>query len=297
MAARIEIPFYLIDVGERFRKKVVDPFVLAYAAGRTPNPCLACNRHIRFGYLLDYALRMGASFLATGHYARVSAPDADRHGYRLLRGADVAKDQSYVLHMLQQGGLAHVRFPLEGLTKVQVRNKARAMGLSVADREESQDLCFVGGGDYRSFLRRHAPQAVHPGPIVNLSGRRLGTHKGLALYTIGQRKGLGVAATEPLYVLAMHAGSNTLVVGPEAELGRRELTAGGVSFTSGNWPTEPLEVTAKVRYRARDVEATVWPLGYGRVRVTFDRPVRDITAGQAAVFYQGDECLGGGIVE
>lgn len=296
VAALLDIPFYLVNVEELFRKHVVEPFVVAYSAGRTPNPCLACNRHIRFGYLLRYALGLEAGFLATGHYARVLPPGDGYDHYRLLRGVDGSKDQSYVLYMLGQEALAHVRFPLGEFTKPQVREMARARGLPVAERPESQDLCFVGGDDYRDFLRRRAPQAVRPGSVFDRAGRRLGTHQGLAFYTIGQRKGLGIAAAEPLYVLEMDVSRNALVVGPKSALGRRELTAGEVSFVSGEYPLAPLAVTAKIRYRAQDAPATVWPLQPGRVRVVFEQPLRDITPGQGVVFYDGEVCLGGGII-
>lgn len=297
VAALLDIPFYLVNAEEPFRKQVVEPFVAAYAAGRTPNPCVACNRHIRFGTLLHAALGLEADFLATGHYARVQPPEEGHTGYRLLRGVDRSKDQSYVLHMLGQEELKCLLFPLGGFSKRQVRHMARLRRLPVAERAESQDLCFVGGGDYRDFLRRYGPWAVRPGPILDQAGRELGQHEGLAFYTIGQRKGLGIAAGEPLYVLAMDAGRNALVVGPRSALGRRELMASDVSFVSGRWPTQPLAVTAQIRYRAPDAAATVWPLEPGRVRVVFEQPLRDITPGQAVVFYEGEVCLGGGIIE
>jgi len=297
VAAALDIPFYLVNAEEPFRTHVVEPFVIAYGAGRTPNPCLACNRHVRFGYLLRYALGLGARFLATGHYARVVRGPDKGSAHRLLRGVDAVKDQSYVLYMLGQDALSHLCFPLGNYTKMRVRQMARSRQLPVAEREESQDLCFVSGGDYREFLRRQAPQAARPGPILDRKGRQLGRHRGLASYTIGQRKGLGIAASEPLYVLRMDVQRNALVVGPVSALGRTELTAGTVSFVSGEWPAEPLAVTAKIRYRADGAPAVLWPLGYGRVRVVFERSLRDITPGQAVVFYAGEACLGGGIIE
>ncbi|HUW14301.1 MAG TPA: tRNA 2-thiouridine(34) synthase MnmA [Anaerolineae bacterium] len=297
VAVALGIPFYLVNAEGPFRKHVVEPFIAAYGGGRTPNPCLACNRHIRFGYLLRYAQGLGAGYLATGHYARIGQGAVGDGALRLLRGVDAAKDQSYVLYMLGQDALSHLLFPLGNHTKPKVRQMARSRRLPVADREESQDLCFVGGGDYREFLRRQAPEAASPGPIVDQTGRLLGWHQGLAFHTIGQRKGLGIAASEPLYVLRMDVRHNSLVVGPASALGRAELTAGSVSFISDEWPSEHLVVTARIRYRADSVPAVVWPLGYGRVRVVFDRLLRDITAGQAVVFYDGDTCLGGGIIE
>jgi len=297
VAAALDIPLYLVNAEEPFRKHVVDPFITTYAAGRTPNPCLACNQHVRFGYLLRYALGLGAGLLATGHYARVERGSDTSSAHRLLRGVDAAKDQSYVLYMLGQDALSHLCFPLGNCTKTQVRQMARSRQLPVAEREESQDLCFVSGGDYREFLRRQAPRTARPGPIVDQTGHQLGRHRGLACYTIGQRKGLGIAASEPLYVLRMDVQRNALVVGPVSALGRTELTAGSVSFVSGEWPAEPLAVTAKIRYRADDAPAVLRPLGYGRVRVVFDGSLRDITPGQAVVFYDGEACLGGGFIE
>jgi tRNA-specific 2-thiouridylase len=233
--------------------------------------------------------------LATGHYVRVQ-PGADGQ-IQLLKGRDPAKDQSYVLFTLTQERLAHVLFPLGSYTKEEIRRIAQAKGLPVFNRPDSQDLCFLGAGDYRAFLQRRAPQVVQPGPIVTSSGQVLGQHQGLAFYTIGQRKGLGIAAPEPLYVLNMDSATNTLIVGPVTELGQSELTAGQVNYISGQPPVAPQTVTAKIRYQAREVEARLTPLPAQRVRLNFNTPLRDITPGQAAVFYTGDQLLGGGIIE
>jgi len=272
----------------------VDYFVREYTAGRTPNPCLMCNRHIRFDVLLRRALALEAQYLATGHYVRLHHTDGR---YRLLKGVDLAKDQSYVLYMLNQEILQHVLFPLGDYTKRQVRQIARQRGLPVADRAESQDLCFPADGDYRHFLEKEAAQAVQPGPIVDRSGRVLGEHKGLPFYTVGQRRGLGIAAPEALYVLRIDAPHNALVVGTAAELGRTDLTAGGVSYISGEAPGESLHVMAKIRYKAREAPALLTPLPDGRAELRFDYPLRDITPGQGVVFYRGQELLGGGIIE
>ena len=295
VAGILGIPFYLLNVERPFKEHVVDRFIAGYASGVTPNPCLYCNRHIRFGRLLNYAIGIGASALATGHYARVrQAPDGT---YQLLRAIDQAKDQSYVLYVVRQQELAHLRFPIGHLTKEEVRRRARELELPVAEKEESQEICFVADGDYRRFLADWAPHAVRPGPIVDQAGNMLGQHKGLPYYTVGQRRGLGIAAREPLYVLKLDVGRNALVVGTRDELGRDELTAAHVNWISGRPPEEEIAVTAKIRYKGIEVAARVRPLPGGRVRVRFDRPLRDITPGQAVVFYQDDVCLGGGIIE
>jgi tRNA-specific 2-thiouridylase len=290
----LEVPFYVFDVEAPFRAHVVDYFVREYVAGRTPNPCLACNRHMRFDMLLRQALAMDARYLATGHYARLRHTN---HRYHLLKGVDARKDQSYVLYMLNQETLRHLLFPLGDYTKKQVREMARQRGLPVADRAESQDLCFTANGDYRQFLQKEVPEAVRPGPIVDRRGRVLGQHKGLPFYTIGQRRGLGIAAPEALYVLEVDAARNALLVGTAAELGRSELTASQVSYVSGETPSEPQRVTAKIRYKADEAPGLLTPLPGDRAALRFDDLLRDITPGQGVVFYQGEELVGGGIIE
>ncbi|HEY64168.1 MAG TPA: tRNA 2-thiouridine(34) synthase MnmA [Caldilineae bacterium] len=295
VASVLGIPFYLLNVERPFKENVVDRFIAGYASGVTPNPCLYCNRYIRFGRLLNYALGIGATALATGHYARVrEAPDGT---YQLLRAVDRSKDQSYVLYMVGQRELSHLRFPIGHLTKQEVREKARELGLPVAGKSESQEICFVVDGDYRRFLTDWAPEAVRPGPIVDREGNVLGQHKGLPFYTIGQRRGLGIAAREPLYVLELDVDRNAVVVGTKEELGRDRLTAARVNWIAGHPPEGEITVTAKIRYKGQEVAATVRPLPDDRVDVRFERPLRDITPGQAVVFYQGDVCLGGGIIE
>ena len=287
----LDIPFCLVNYEQEFRTHVVDYFIREYAGGRTPNPCLACNRHIKFGSLLKKALALGARHLATGHYARVQRVDG---GYQLLKGVDRRKDQSYFLNMLGQEELAHLFFPLGGYTKGEVRMLARERGLSVAEKAESQDLCFTS--DYHRFLRLHAPEAIRPGSILDTKGRLLGEHKGLPLYTIGQRKGLGIAAPEALYVLEIDAPQNAIVVGTRAELGKRDLIAEGVSFVSGRAPEGASKVTAKIRREGIETPAILTPLDEERVHLAFAKPMRDITPGQGVVFYQGEIVLGGGII-
>ena len=289
----LDVPFYLINYEQEFKREVVDLFVAEYARGRTPNPCLACNRRIKFDLLLRRALALDAQCLATGHYARVRQVNG---GYQLLKGCDVAKDQSYVLYMLGQQELRHLLLPLGDYTKGQVRAMARQRGLSVADRAESQDLCFLADNDYRRFLQAQVPESIRPGPILDTAGRTIGQHKGLPFYTIGQREGLGIAAPEALYVMQIDVAGNALVVGTKAELGRRELVAMEVNYISGQIPQGPLEITAKIRYKAIEAEAVLIPLEDGRARVTFAQPQRDITPGQGVVFYQDEIVLGGGII-
>jgi tRNA-uridine 2-sulfurtransferase len=295
VAEKLGIPFYVLNAEEAFEREVVRPFIATYAAGRTPNPCLICNRKIRFGYLLDYATRtLDARYLATGHYARTRC-DADGR-YQLWRGADRGKDQSYVLSVLGQADLAQALFPVGAYTKPQVRVLAAERGLPTASRVESQDLCFIADGDYRRFVVEYAPEAARPGPIVDTNGRQLGMHSGLPAYTIGQRSGLGVAAAQPLYVLELDMAHNALVVGPSAELGRSWLYAGPINWIMGEPPCGTFRAEAQIRYRATPMPASVTPLSDGTVETRFDVPLRDITPGQAVVFYQGEVCLGGGSI-
>lgn len=288
------IPFYLLNFETEFKTHVVDFFLDGYARGVTPNPCLQCNRMVKFSALLEKARALGADFLATGHYARVRASYG---AFQLLKGVDPRKDQSYALYVLNQEQLAHAMFPLGEFTKEQTREMAQRFGLRVAAKDESQDLCFIADGDYRNFLRRNLPHALRPGDIMDTRGNVISRHEGLALYTIGQRKGLGVAVGEPLYVLELDAARNAVVVGRAEELGRRELIAKEMNWVAGHPPGMPLRIMAKIRYRAQQVPATVNVMDATRARVLFDEPLRDITPGQAVVFYDGDVCLGGGIIQ
>jgi tRNA-specific 2-thiouridylase len=303
VAELLDIPFYVIDAQALFKTRVVDHFVASYAAGLTPNPCLECNRHVRWDFLLKKALSLDAQYLATGHYARIrTLAGAGGDTCQLLKGSDEKKDQSYVLSVMRQEHLAHALFPVGDYTKAQVRALARGLQLPVAERPESQDLCFLADGDYRRFIQEQAPEAVRPGPITLRDGRVVGAHTGLPFYTIGQRKGIGVAGPEPLYVIETHPESNTLVVGTRAELGRSRLMVAAVNWISGAPPAAPMRALVKIRYKANPVWATVTPGADGAdelhpsASVDFDAPVRDITPGQAAVFYEGEVCLGGGVI-
>jgi tRNA-uridine 2-sulfurtransferase len=294
VAERLAIPFYVINVEQPFKANVVDFFIQEYASGRTPNPCLACNRHIRFGYLLNYARQLGARYLATGHYAQVRQDAVG--AYQLWRGADRAKDQSYVLHVMGQDELRQTLFPVGSYHKPQVRALAAERGLPTASRAESQDLCFVADGDYRRFLQEWAAEAVQPGPILDRAGRQLGSHRGLPFYTIGQRSGLGIAAPQPLYVLDLDRERNALIVGPAHELGNNSLLADRAGWIAGRPPGDAFEAGVQIRYHATPALATVIPLDSRQVEVHFKQPVRDISPGQGAVFYDGDMCLGGALI-
>lgn len=292
IAEQLGIPFHLIDARTAFRQTVVQYFIDEYLAGNTPNPCLLCNRAVRWGVLWEHAHALGADLMATGHYARLKRdPDGTVH---LLRGLDAHKDQSYVLSRLTQEQLRHTILPIGEFTKPEVRRMAVKFGLPVAQRPDSQDLCFAAG-DYRAFLRRHAPESQKPGPILDLRGNEIGKHEGLAFYTIGQRRGLGIAAAEPLYVIAKDVKRNALIVGPRSALGRQSLTA-----VQANWivppPADEFKAEVQIRYTARPIPAVVRLEGEGKFSARLETPARDITPGQAAVIYLGEECLGSGII-
>jgi tRNA-specific 2-thiouridylase len=295
VAAKLDIPFYVVDAKDIFRQTVVTYFLDGYAKGETPNPCLVCNRNIRWEFLFNHALALGADFMSTGHYVRLKTEDGGR--IQLLKGIDPAKDQSYVLHVLTQEKLAKALFPVGDHPKSEIRQIAESFGLSVAKRPDSQDLCFLAGEDYRGFLQRNGAEMLVPGYIVNREGQVLGQHNGLPNYTIGQRKGLGLSSPDPLYVLAKNAETNTLIVGLVDELGTRELLAINVNWTCGVIPVEPFQAEVKTRYTAKSAPALVTPHENGtKSTVRFESAQRDITPGQAAVFYDGDIVLGGGLI-
>ena len=296
VAYGLGMKFYVFNETERFARDVMDHFVAEYCAGRTPNPCIDCNRCLKFGALLERALLLGYDYLATGHYARVKLDEASGK-YRLLRGRDRSKDQSYVLYQLDQHQLAHLLLPVGEYDKPSIRRSARQAGLINADKSDSQDICFVPDGDYTRFLREYGGVKMIPGDFVDRAGHVLGRHKGLPCYTTGQRKGLGVSAGKHVYVLRKNARDNTILLGDNEELFTSVLTADRVNWISGDAPASPLRVTAKTRYSQTEAAATVHPLPDGRIRVEFDVPQRAITAGQAVVLYDGEQVLGGGTIE
>lgn len=297
--ARIGVPFYAINMEGEFREAVVQRFVDEYAAGRTPNPCLECNRHVKFRHLVERARMIGADCLATGHYARVERGDpATGEHLRLLRAVDPRKDQSYVLYTLTQEQLGFIHFPLGGLHKTETRALARAFELPVAEKAESQEICFVGNRSYADFVAARRPDVTVPGEIVDSGGQTIGEHRGLVHHTVGQRRGLGIAAKEPLFVIRLEPAQNRLVVGSRSEAAAREITVDKVSLISGEWPQGPFAAEAMVRYRGALAPATVelGPEGSGTAHVRFTDAGPIASPGQALVLYRGDEVLGGGTI-
>lgn len=293
VADKLGIPHHVVDLREEFQA-VVDRFCQDYLEGRTPNPCIVCNRAIKFGALLETANLLGASRLATGHYARVEE-DGVKQRYLLKKGVDSSKDQSYVLYGLTQEQLGRVIFPLGSMNKLNARSIAQDFELPVADKEESQEICFIEG-DYGAFLMCRFPGRVKPGPILDMQGKRLGTHKGTPLYTVGQRRGLGMSADRALYVVEVKGDTNTLVVGPVESLEAKGLLATEVNFISFDKLKDPMEVMAKIRYRAKEVPATIYPQDH-QVKVVFRHGQRAVTPGQSVVFYQEDVVIGGGVIQ
>lgn len=291
VAAQLDVPYYVLDYVEEFTEKVVDHFGEMYAAGKTPNPCVECNRRVRFSVLLDRTQALGCDVLVTGHHARIRH---DAEGYHLIRSVDGAKDQSYVLHMLGQEELARVRLPVGEMTKAEVRARAAAMGLRTAAKPDSQDLCFVGTGSYRDFIRTRFPEAARPGPLVLSDGSVLGEHEGMVDFTIGQRKGLGVALGERRYVVAIDPETATVTLGSHDELLAKGCRVEDVSFVAGTAPDDS-RVEVKIRYRSRAVAATLEHVE-GVWLVSFAEPQAAVAPGQSAVFYRGDEVLGGGVI-
>jgi len=287
----LDMPFYKLDLEAEFQRLVIDYFCREYSQGRTPNPCIACNQHIKFDLLLDKVLEMGAEYLATGHYARV---ERSAEGYRLLKATDQSQDQSYFLYILRQRQLEHLLFPLGELSKEKVKSLAAELGLPATSRSDSQDVCFIPDNDYRSFIKEHIP--LKEGEIVDITGKVLGRHGGLAGYTVGQRHGLGLVLNQQLYVLRLEAGNNRLVVGTREQLLQSGLVATELSWVSGKTTKEPVNIMAKVRYKAPEVAAELRS-GDGRAEVRFTKPQSAITPGQSVVFYQGDVVLGGGIID
>ncbi|MEW5921976.1 MAG: tRNA 2-thiouridine(34) synthase MnmA [Bacillota bacterium] len=296
VADMLDIPHYVLNMRGEFYKNIVCNFTTEYLLGRTPNPCMECNRTIKFSFLLEKARALGINLLATGHYSRISY-DTEAGMYRLFKGHDRQKDQSYMLYMLGQGELASTLFPLGGMTKQKVREIAAANNLRVADKKESQEICFIPDNDYRAFMERECPQALRPGDIISTTGRKLGRHNGIAFYTVGQRKGLGLTTSSPMYVVQIDADRNLVVVGNEKETYSAGLLAGNLHFVAGTAPKRQMEVEVKIRYRAPGVPAILFPPAGNHARVIFEQRQKAVTPGQSAVFYCGEEVLGGGVIE
>ncbi len=296
-AARfLDIPFLSFDFSERFREIVTDDFVNAYIHGRTPNPCIVCNRNVKFGLLLDRAADLGCSRLATGHYARVEY-DPESGRYLLKKALDAGKDQSYFLCALTQDQLRHIRFPLGELKKTEVRQMARERGLPTAGRRESQDICFVENGKYAEFVESYVEGPLPAGDFVDRDQNVLGKHEGIIYYTIGQRKGLGLSLGEPAYVLGIHPEDNSVTLGPDEALFSDTLTADHLNLISTDRIDRPVRLKARIRSRQTEQWATVEQTGADTIRVVFDEPQRAITPGQAVVLYDGDIVTGGATIQ
>ena len=296
VARRLGIPHYIVNFEREFQLTVVSNFVTEYVAGRTPIPCAHCNSDLKFATLLDRSMAYGAEVVATGHYARI-AIDAETGRHILRRGLDGAKDQSYFLFSLTQEQLSRASFPVGHLSKDSVRDAARRLGLPVAEKPDSQEICFVPDGDYAAFIERKTGDLEGGGAIVSQSGDVLGRHGGVHRFTVGQRKGLGIAAAEPLYVLQLRPADKTVVVGPRPELERTNLTASNVNWIAGAPPSGPMRVTAQIRHRHQPAAGTVCTLEGNRASMEFDVPVMAITPGQAVVFYKDDIVMGGGWID
>ena len=294
VAYRLHMPFYVFNFTQDFRACVIDGFVRSYCAGRTPNPCIDCNRYLKFDRLYERARVLGCDCIVTGHYARIAQENGK---YVLKKALDASKDQSYVLYNLTQEQLAHTRFPLGELHKTQTRQIAAVCGFVSASKPDSQDICFVPDGDYAAVITRLTGRPPAPGDFVDLQGNVLGRHRGLIHYTIGQRRGLHLAYTEPLYVCDIRPETNTVVLGPNSAVFRSALTAGEFNWIAGIAPDGPVRCKAKIRYRQPEQPALATVLPDGRVKIEFDAPQRAVTPGQAVVLYDGDTVLGGGRIE
>ena len=293
VAYRIGMPFYVFNFKEEFRRTVIDAFVDSYRHGRTPNPCIDCNRYLKFGKLFQRAQELGCDVVVTGHYARIGKQGEK---YVLRKALDESKDQSYVLYSLTQEQLAHTLFPLGGMPKTETRAIAEREGFLNANKPDSQDICFVPDGDYAGFISRFAGITPEEGDFLDLSGKVLGRHKGVISYTVGQRKHLGISLGKPAYVVSKDAAANTVTLGDESDLYTKTLIADDFNLISVAELTEPMRVTAKTRYSQHEQPAVVTCLGDGRYMVEFDEPQRAVTSGQAVVLYDGDIVVGGGTI-
>jgi tRNA-specific 2-thiouridylase len=296
VALQIGIPFYVFHLREEFEKEIIDYFCEEYRKGRTPNPCILCNEKVKFGSFLKKALELDVDFLATGHYARLEL-DEGMAQYLLRKGVDRRKDQSYVLFSLSQDQLRYVLFPLGEYRKEEVRQRAFEIGLRVHDKPESQEVCFIHEASYHSFLKERLKESIEPGPIMDLDGNVLGRHKGIAFYTIGQRRGLRLAKGKPLYVISIDRATNALIVAEEREVYRDTFVINSVNWINSRKEAVPFSAQVKIRYNHPGSEAVISPKGKGELEIKFKTPQKAITPGQAAVFYDGETVIGGGWIK
>lgn len=291
VADKLGMPFYIFPLKEEFKERVINKFIECYEQGKTPNPCIECNRKLKFGVMMDKMRELDADFVVTGHYAKVTFENGE---YKLKKAVDESKDQSYFLHMLTQEQLKHIKFPLGEYTKLQIREIAEENGLVTARKKDSQDICFVPDGDYVNFIREYNGKDYPKGLFMHKDGFSLGEHKGIVNYTVGQRKGLGIAYKNPLYVLNIDPETNNVILGDNEDLFTDTLVAKNVNIISGKTLTEPIRCNARVRYRHKEQPATAWQDENGILHVKFDEPQRAITKGQSVVLYDGDTVVGGG---
>jgi len=295
-AMQLGIPFYAVNHEDQFRQSIVDYFVDEYTVGRTPSPCVICNQELKFGTLVDLADQLDCEYIGTGHYAKIEQ-DPETGRYLLRKGSDFKKDQSYFLFSLTQSQLKRAIMPLGSLNKEAVRDIARRYKLKTAEKPESQELCFIADDDYKRFLKDRIPEQIQKGEIVDQNGEKLGHHKGIPFYTVGQRRGLGIAVGEPIYVTGIKTETNTIVVGQADELLRQSMIVNQLNWIPFENLAEPIRAQIKIRYRDQGEMATVTPTVDGKVKVIFDQPRRAIAPGQAAVFYAQDLVIGGGWIE
>lgn len=295
VAVILGIQHSVIDLRTEFEKEVIENFCTEYARGETPNPCIRCNQYIKFRALMTKAQAFQADYLATGHHARI-VYDSQCRRFLLKKGKDRMKDQSYFLYTMTQDQLSQTLMPVGDFTKKEVREKAHKMGLPIAQRPESQEICFIPDNDYVGFLQNRIPEVFHPGPIIDLENRILGQHKGIAHFTIGQRRGMRIAAAHPLYVLSIRSQEDTIVVGPKEQLYEKTLVASKVNLVSIQEITKPLNIKAKIRYKHREANAVLSPLSSDQVFIKFEKSQRAVSPGQSVVFYNGDVVVGGGVI-